>query len=76
MFNNKTLTSFFMFIILVNFNVAFSSTIESLQLTQILKDDTNGVDGLGNPRSVKILSDNSKVFVSSGDAGSDPTFSV
>ncbi|WP_404340185.1 beta-propeller fold lactonase family protein [Pseudoalteromonas mariniglutinosa] len=67
MYNNNKLISFFIFIMLVNFNVANASTIEDLQLVQILKDDVNGVDGLGNPRSVKVLSDNSKVFVSSGD---------
>jgi DNA-binding beta-propeller fold protein YncE len=76
MFNNKKLISFFILIMLVNFNVAAASTVESLQLTQILQDDDNGVDGLGNPRSVKVLLDNSKVFVSSGDDNAFAIFNV
>lgn len=76
MFNNKKLILFFIFILLNDFNVAANSTLESLQLTQILKDDYDGVDGLGNPRSVKILLDNSKVFVSSGDDNAFAIFNI
>lgn len=76
MLNINKLVLFFIFIILVNFNVAIASTAKSLQLIQILKDDINGVDGLGNPRSVKILPDNSKVFVSSGDDNAFAVFNL
>ncbi|MBB1301499.1 beta-propeller fold lactonase family protein [Pseudoalteromonas sp. SR44-8] len=78
MCNNKKLISLLIFIMLVNFNVAnvTASGIESLQLIQILKDDVNDVDGLGNPRSVKVLSDNSKVFVSSGDDNAFAVFNL
>ncbi|WP_405632348.1 beta-propeller fold lactonase family protein [Pseudoalteromonas sp. Ld20] len=76
MFNNKKLITFFFFIMLVNFNTTYASDIESLQLIQILKDDVNDVDGLGNPRSVKVLSDNSKVFVSSGDDNALAVFNL
>jgi DNA-binding beta-propeller fold protein YncE len=61
---------------LVNFNAANASTIENLQLTQILKDDDKGVDGLGNPRRVQVILDNSKVFVSSGDDNALAIFNV
>jgi len=76
MCNNEKLISFFIFIMLVNFNVANASTIEDLQLIQILKDDVNDVDGLGNPRNVKVLLDNSKVFVSSGDDNAFAVFNL
>jgi DNA-binding beta-propeller fold protein YncE len=66
LFKNKKLMLPFVFAMIVNISVS-ASKVESLQLIQILRDDVNGVDGLGNPRSVKVLSDNSKVFVSSGD---------
>ncbi len=76
MFNHKKLFSFFIFLTTVHINVSMASGIDSLQIHQILKDDVNGVDGLGNPRSVKILSDNSKVFVSSGDDNAFAVFNV
>lgn len=73
MFNYKKLISFFIFITTIVFNVSIAGTIEDLKLIQILKDDVNDVDGLGNPRSISVLSDNSKVFVASGD---DNAFAV
>jgi len=76
MFNSKNSISFFIFITIVVFNVSIASTIEDLQIIQILKDDVNNVDGLGNPRSVKVLSDNSKVFVASGDDNAFAVFNL
>lgn len=61
---------------LVNFSATNANGVESLQLIQILKDGVNGVDGLGNPRSVKVLLDNSKVFVTSGDDNAFAIFNV
>ena len=65
MFNEKKLVSLLIIITAtVGFNVSISGEIEALKFIQILKDNVNKVDGLGNPRSVKVTSDNSKVFVS------------
>ena len=76
MFNYKKLVSFFIFITTVVFNVSIAGTLEDLKLIQILKDDVNDVDGLGNPRSIKVLSDNSKVLVSSGDDNAFAVFNL
>jgi len=63
----------FIFIATFVINVSNAWGADNLELIQILKDDVNGIDGVGNPRSIKALSDNSKVFVSSGD---DNAFAV
>jgi len=76
MFNYKKLISFFIFITIAVFNVSNADTIEDLKLIQILKDDVNSIDGIGNPRSIKVLSDNSKVFVSSGDDNAFAVFNL
>lgn len=75
MFKNKKIMSFFL-ITIFNFNVSIASTIEGLKLIQVLKDDINGVDGLGNPRNVKVSLDNSKVFISSGDDNAFAVFNL
>lgn len=62
MFNNKKMIALFLFVGLINTDASYASGIEDLQLIQVLKDDVNDFDGLGNPRSVKVISDNSKVF--------------
>ncbi len=49
------------------------ASFKSLVLHQILIDDVDGNDGLGNPRNLAVLSDNSKVFIASGD---DNAFAV
>jgi 6-phosphogluconolactonase (cycloisomerase 2 family) len=76
MLNYKKSISFFIFVTTVIFNVSIAGAIENLKLIQILKDDINDVDGLGNPRSIKVLSDNSKVFVSSGDDNAFAVFNL
>lgn len=76
MFSNKKLMLSFIFITIANFSASTASSVESLQLIKILKNDVNGVDGLGNPRSVKVLADNSKVFVSSGDDNALAVFNL
>lgn len=69
----RPLVFWFGMIVLSASAVTVASTTKSLTLLQILQDDMNGVDGLGNPRSVKVLPDNSKMLVSSGD---DNAFAV
>ena len=76
MFNKKKLKTYFFLIMLININATNSAEIENLELIQVLKDDVNEVDGLGNPRNVKVLSDNSKAFVSSGDDNAFAVFSL
>jgi len=67
MFSNKKVMSLLFLITIFNVNPSFADPAANLKLIQILKDDINGVDGLGNPRALKVSSDNAKVFVSSGD---------
>jgi len=76
MFNYKKLIYFFIFTTTAVFNVSIADTIDDLKLIQILKDNVNGADGLGNPRSIKVSSDNSKVFVSSGDDNAFAVFNL
>lgn len=76
MFNNKKMIALFLFVGLINTDASYASGIEDLQLIQVLKDDVNDFDGLGNPRSVKVISDNSKVFVSSGDDNALAVFNL
>jgi len=76
MLNYKRLISLFIFITSVVFNISIATTMDDLELIQILKDDVNGIDGLGNPRSIKALSDNSKIFVSSGDDNAFAVFNL
>jgi len=59
--------SLLILITIFNVNPSVANPAGNLKLIQIVKDDINGVDGLGNPRAIKVSSDNSKVFVSSGD---------
>lgn len=76
MLNKNKLISFFIVLTLMSLNAAIANTTDSLQLIQILKDDIDGVDGLGNPRNVKVLTDNSRVFVSSGDDNAFAIFNL
>jgi len=76
MFNYKRLISLLIFLPIVVINVSIASTMNDLELIQILRDDVNGIDGLGNPRGIKALSDNSKVLVSSGDDNAFAVFNV
>jgi 6-phosphogluconolactonase (cycloisomerase 2 family) len=47
-----------------------------LVLVQVLKDGIDGVDGLDNPRFVKISTDNTQLFVASGDDNSFAIFTI
>jgi 6-phosphogluconolactonase (cycloisomerase 2 family) len=47
-----------------------------LVLVQVLKDGIDGVDGLDNPRFVKISTDNTQLFVASGDDNSFAVFTI
>lgn len=76
MFSYKRALSFFIFITTFAFNVSIAGEVDNLELIQILKDDINGIDGVGNPRSISVLSDNSKVFVSSGDDNALAVFNL
>lgn len=49
------------------FNDPTVKAAQSLTLIQVLNDNINGVDGLANPRDIKIKADNTRVFISSGD---------
>ncbi|NVK26015.1 MAG: beta-propeller fold lactonase family protein [Gammaproteobacteria bacterium] len=72
----KKLISLFILTTVFAFYVSNADAMAELELIQVLKDDVNDVDGLGNPRSVKVLSDNSKVFVSSGDDNAFAIFNL
>lgn len=76
MFIGKYLISFLIITNSVAFNASIASETEELKLIQILKDDVNGIDGLGNPRSIKALSNDSKVFISSGDDNAFAVFNL
>jgi len=76
MFGTKNIKLFCILITLITVNVSIASSIENLQLIQILKNDHNGVEGLGNPRNIIVLTDNSKAFVSSGDDNAFAVFKV
>ena len=76
MYNEKIIVSFLIIITAIAFNVSIAGETGELKLIQILKDDVNGIDGVGNPRSIKVLSDNSKVFVSSGDDNAFAVFNL
>ncbi|KFZ36454.1 hypothetical protein HR45_16700 [Shewanella mangrovi] len=76
MVSHKQLILFFVFISMIRVGITNASATERLQLHQVLQDDVNGVDGLGNPRNVKVLADNSTVFVSSGDDNAFAVFSA
>lgn len=76
MFNEKKLVSFLIIITAIAFNVSIAGEVGELKLIQVLKDDVNSIDGVGNPRSIKALSDNSKVFVSSGDDNAFAVFNL
>jgi len=76
MFYQKIIVSFLIIITAIASNVSIAGEAEELKLIQILKDDVNSNDGLGNPRSVKVLSDNSKVFISSGDDNAFAVFNL
>ncbi|MFD1622544.1 beta-propeller fold lactonase family protein [Thalassotalea marina] len=54
-------------------STAIANTADNLQLIQLLKDDSNNIDGLGNPRRIEVSSDNQKVYITSGD---DNAFAV
>lgn len=54
-------------------STVFANTVDNLQLIQLLKDDSNNIDGLGNPRRIEVSSDNQKVYITSGD---DNAFAV
>jgi DNA-binding beta-propeller fold protein YncE len=76
MFSYKRSISLVIFITIFVFNVSIAGEVDNLEFIQILKDDVNGIDGLGNPRSIIVLSDNSKVFVSSGDDNAFAVFNL
>ena len=76
MFENKKRMLCFILVMLAYVNVVNANTIDDLELIQVLNDDINGVDGLGNPRSVKVLANNSQVFVSSADDNAFAVFDV
>ncbi|NTS78469.1 beta-propeller fold lactonase family protein [Catenovulum sp. SM1970] len=76
MLNNKILILFLIFITTIVSNASMASSSNDIELIQILKDDVGGIDGLGNPRSIKVTSDNSMAFVSSGDDNAFAIFSL
>ena len=68
-----------LFSLLVFTSLFYGSTVkaaQSLTLIQVLSDNTNGVDGLANPRSIKIKADNTKVYISSGDDNAVAVFNA
>jgi DNA-binding beta-propeller fold protein YncE len=57
---------------------ACRSTVTTLQLTkvQLLQDNTNGIDGLDNPRIARLTPDGSQVLVTSADDDALAVFDV
>lgn len=67
MFKSKRIILLYLLLIISLFENTTLEAAENLTLIQILNDNINGVDGLANPRDIKIKADNSRVFISSGD---------
>lgn len=67
MFQTKSTTLFSLLLITCLFNDSTVKAAQSLTLIQVLNDNINGIDGLANPRDIKIKADNTRVFISSGD---------
>jgi len=58
-----------------SFDIKVTATI-CMTMVQVMKDNEAGVNGLDNPRSVKISPDGTQVVVASGDKNALATFDI